>query len=66
MKTNKMNIKMYLFGIVICIVGFIPQANSQTKDTTIESRIFDVEKTFKPILSEAIKIPVNPNPENLN
>jgi hypothetical protein len=63
MKTNKMNIKMYLFGIVICIVGFIPQANSQTKDTTIESRIFDVEKTFKPILSDAIKIPVNPNPE---
>jgi hypothetical protein len=63
MKTSKMQIRKYLFGTAIIAVGFINQANSQTRDTLINNSVFDVEKTFKPILSEAIKIPVNPNPE---
>ena len=63
MKTSKKHLINYLFGTALLAVGFVPQASSQTRDTLINNSVFDVEKTFKPILSEAIKIPVNPNPE---
>ncbi|MFN4082160.1 MAG: hypothetical protein ACK4K9_00865 [Bacteroidia bacterium] len=33
------------------------------RDTVLSGSIVDVVKDFKPILSESIKIPINPNPE---
>lgn len=45
------------------VLLFSGNANAQLKDTLIDNKVFEVEKTFKPILSEALKIPVNPNPE---
>ncbi len=36
---------------------------AQSNDSLIKDNQIDVIKNFKPVLSEAIKIPVNPNPE---
>jgi hypothetical protein len=38
-------------------------ATAQQKDSLIKANEIEVIKTFKPTLSDAIKIPVNPNPE---
>jgi len=53
---------VYSITISVCLTLLCRQAFAQ-KDTLLKSSVIDVLKTFKPILSEAIKIPVNPNPE---
>lgn len=37
--------------------------SAQQKDSLLKDNVIDVVKTFQPILSEAIKIPIQPNPE---
>ncbi len=44
-------------GLLICSIHVFAQRD------TVQGGTIDVVKTFKPVLSEAIKIPVNPNPE---
>ncbi|OYU95035.1 MAG: hypothetical protein CFE21_12055 [Bacteroidetes bacterium B1(2017)] len=50
---------LLLVGTLLCLDNL----NAQQKDTTIENNNVLVTKVFKPQLSEAIRIPVNPNPE---
>ncbi len=50
-----------LFGL--CLVGLQIQSLAQVKDSIIGNSVVDVVKTFKPILSDAIKIPIQPNPD---
>jgi hypothetical protein len=48
---------------VICTILVVINASAQQKDSLIKANEIEVIKTFKPTLSDAIKIPVNPNPE---
>lgn len=52
----------FAFFIIIYMFVFEPQLMAQ-KDSILSGNVVDVVKDFKPILSESIKIPVNPNPE---
>lgn len=54
-------IKNFVCLASIFIIGF--KSNAQVSDSLIKDNQVDVIKNFKPTLSEAIKIPVNPNPE---
>jgi hypothetical protein len=57
---------LYKFQHFVCLTAFVIigiHANAQVKDSLIKDNQVDVIKNFKPTLSEAIKIPVNPNPE---
>ncbi|MCF8426195.1 MAG: hypothetical protein K9H61_04630 [Bacteroidia bacterium] len=58
--TNKAILKLasLLLGI-FCL----NQVNAQTTDSLLKDNKITVIKDFIPVLSEAIKIPVNPNPE---
>src|ERR1043166_9244286 len=49
--------KIFFMGLLLLLI----QARAQRDSVT--GGVIDVVKTFKPVLSEAIKIPVNPNPE---
>jgi hypothetical protein len=46
---------------IACFIGF--NASAQNNDSLLRDNQITVIKNFKPILSDAIKIPVNPNPE---
>jgi hypothetical protein len=48
---------------VICTILAVINVSAQQKDSLIKANEIEVIKTFKPTLSDAIKIPVNPNPE---
>jgi len=50
-----------LLGLTTLLIAFT--AKSQNNDSLIKDNQIDVIKNFKPVLSDAIKIPVNPNPE---
>lgn len=61
MKTNKkIGCKVLL---AMGLIGLSFQSNAQGKDSIIDNSVVDVVKTFKPILSDAIKIPIQPNPD---
>ena len=57
-----MSINKLLFVLLVGLV-FSKNIQAQSRDSLIKDNEIDVIKTFRPILSEAIKIPVNPNPE---
>lgn len=61
MKTNNYSLYKMLFGL--CLLGLQTQSVAQIKDSIIDNSVVDVVKTFKPILSDAIKIPIQPNPD---
>lgn len=46
-------------GLALLVVASVP---ARAQDS-LKANVFDVEKNFKPVLSEAMKIPSNPNPE---
>lgn len=48
---------------IICALIVVLNTSAQQKDSLIKANEIEVIKTFKPTLSDAIKIPVNPNPE---
>ena len=48
---------------IICLILVVLNVSAQQKDSLIKANEIEVIKTFKPTLSDAIKIPVNPNPE---
>jgi hypothetical protein len=48
-----------LAGISLLSLG----ALAQQQDSLLRDNVIDVVKTFQPVLSEAIRIPVQPNPE---
>ncbi|MCG9880502.1 MAG: hypothetical protein MH472_07885 [Bacteroidia bacterium] len=52
----------YLLGLPIVLL-FSNKLMAQGRDSLIKDNQIDVIKNFKPVLSDAIKIPVNPNPE---
>lgn len=62
--TNDM--RTYLDKYILLMLGILMLGATYTqaqKDSVLNGSVIDVVKTFKPILSESIKIPVNPNPE---
>jgi hypothetical protein len=50
-----------LLGLTTLLITI--SARAQENDSLIKDNQIDVIKNFKPVLSDAIKIPVNPNPE---
>jgi hypothetical protein len=50
-----------LLGLTALLITIT--ARAQGNDSLIKDNQIDVIKNFKPVLSDAIKIPVNPNPE---
>lgn len=59
MKTS--SFQHILLGLTALLITI--SARAQGNDSLIKDNQIDVIKNFKPILSDAIKIPVNPNPE---
>jgi len=54
-----MNFYKLLFSVGLIALHL--QSFAQGKDSIIDNSVVDVVKTFKPILSDAIKIPIQPN-----
>jgi len=57
------SVKNYIFLLLGILLMATPNAWAQRNDSLIKDNQIEVIKNFKPVLSEAIKIPVNPNPE---
>lgn len=57
-KYFKLHMHLALSTCLLCVKTSIAQ-----RDSVMSGSVIDVVKSFKPILSESIKIPVNPNPE---
>jgi hypothetical protein len=50
--------------LLFLLIGFAPKILlAQNQDSLLKDNVIDVVKTFQPVLSDAIRIPVQPNPE---